>query len=164
MGTSQESLITPEIKAMLDQETVYPGKEMVDATAIRRYAAAIGELDPLYLDEEYAKKTIYGGIIAPPTFVFDVSNNIFGDVGEDGREKGRVTLPGLRVARGGNEWQFFEPVRPGDVIDRKRKIAEIYEKAGRKAGNIVFVVTETSCTNHKGQLLGINRETLMFFK
>lgn len=161
---SEESLITPEIRAMMGQEVESPGQEVVDTTAIRRYAAAIGDLDPLYLDEEYARKTSYGGIVAPPTFVFDVSNNIFTEVGEDGREKGRVTLPGLRVARGGNEWQFFEPARPGDVINRKRKIAEIYEREGRRAGKILFVVTETSYTNQRGQLLGINRETLMFFK
>ncbi|MBI2907376.1 MAG: MaoC family dehydratase N-terminal domain-containing protein [Chloroflexi bacterium] len=161
---TEGSLITPEIQAMLGQETVSQGRETADRTAIRRYAAAIGDLNPLYLDEEYAKKTSYGGIVAPPTFVFDMSGDIFSPVNEDGRDVARITLPGLRIARGGNEYQFFEPVRPGDVINKRRKIAEIYEKEGKKTGKILFVVSETSYTNQKGQLLGINRETLMFFK
>jgi len=33
---------------------------------IRRFAQAIDDPNPLYYDEEYAKKTIYKGIIAPP--------------------------------------------------------------------------------------------------
>lgn len=161
---AEESLITPEIRAMLGQEALSPGQETADRTAIRRYAAAIGDLNPLYLDEEYAKKTSYGGIVAPPTFVFDVSSNIFSEVGEDGRDKARISIPGLRVARGGNDWQFFEPVRLGDVVSRRRKIVDIYERPGKKAGTILFVISETTYTNQKGQLLGISRETLMFFR
>lgn len=160
----EETLITPEIRQMLGQQAVSPGKEVVDVSIIRRYAASIGDLNPLYLDERYARESSYGGIIAPPQFVFDVSNNIFSDVGDDGRDTARVSIPGFRVARAGNEFEFFEPVRPGDVINKKRRIAEMYEKEGKKAGKILFVISETSYTNQKGTLLGLNRETLMFFK
>ena len=47
-----ESLMTPEIKAMLGQETYFPGKEVVDKSSIRRYAQAIADLNPLYLEED----------------------------------------------------------------------------------------------------------------
>jgi len=57
---------------MLGKEEYFPGREVVDISSIRRYAQAISDLNPLYLDEEYAKKSEYGGIIAPPTFIFDV--------------------------------------------------------------------------------------------
>jgi acyl dehydratase len=33
---------------------------------IQAYARAIGDLNPLYFDEEYAKQTAIGGLIAPP--------------------------------------------------------------------------------------------------
>lgn len=160
----EESLITPEIKAMIGQEVDFPGAEIIEKSSIRRYAQAISDLNPLYLDEEYAKKTEYGGIIAPPTFIFDVSHNIFNEVGEDGRALARVSIPGLKLARGGNEYQFFQPARPGDVVHQKRKIIDIYERPSKAVGKIMFIIYDIIYTNQEGKLLGINRETLMFFK
>ena len=160
----EQSLITPEIRAMLGQEEYSPGKEVIDRSSIRRYAQAISDLNPLYLDQEYAKRSEYGGIIAPPTFIFDVSHDIFADIGEDGRDLSRVTIPGMKAVRGGNEYQFLEPARPGDTVNRKRKIIDIYEKEGKSAGKILFVVYDTTYTNQKDKVLGICRETMMFLK
>lgn len=159
-----ESLMTPEIKAMKGQETYFPGKEVVDKSSIRRYAQAISDLNPLYLDEEYARNSEYGGIVAPPTFIFDVSHDIFAEVGDDGRDLSRVAIPGMSAVRGGNEYQFLEPVRPGDVVNRRRKITEVYEKEGKKAGRILFVTYEITYTNQNGSVLGMCRETMMFLK
>ena len=44
---------------MLGQEEYVPGKEVIDMSIIRRYAQAISDLNPLYLDEAYAKKSEY---------------------------------------------------------------------------------------------------------
>jgi len=115
---AEETLITPEIRAMLGKEEYFPGREVVDISSIRRYAQAISDLNPLYLDEEYAKKSEYGGIIAPPTFIFDVSHDISTEIGEDGRDLSRVTIQGMNALRGGNEYRFLEPARPGDIVNR----------------------------------------------
>ena len=40
----------------------------VEKSAVRKFAEAIGDSNPLYVDEEAAKGSRYGGIIAPPTF------------------------------------------------------------------------------------------------
>ena len=160
----KDSLITPEIKAMIGQEVYFGGTEVIDRSSIRRYAQAILDLNPLYLDEEYAKETPYGGIIAPPTFIFEVSNNIFSEVGEDGRDLSRIILPGFKLARGGNEYEIFQPARPGDIVNLRRKIIDIYEKDSQAVGKIIFVIYDMTYSNHEGKLLGVNRETLMFFK
>lgn len=161
---AEESLITPEIRDMLGREEYFPGKERIDRTSIRRYAQAISDLNPLYLDEEYAQKSEYGGIIPPPTYIFDVSHDIFTDTGEDGRDLSRITIPGMTPVRGGNEYQFFAPARVGDVVNVKRKILDIYEKEGKKAGKILFIIYEMTYTNQEGTLLATNRETMLFLK
>jgi len=161
---AEESLITPEVEAMMGQEVVFTGKEVVDKNSIRRYAQAIADLNPLYLDEEYAEKSKYGGIIAPPTYVFDVATDIFAEVGEDGRDLSRISVPGLKVVRGVNEYEIFEPVRPGDIISKTRKITSIYEKESKKAGKLLFIDYETTYTNQKKRVLGKARETMMFLK
>lgn len=160
---SEESLLTAEIKAMVGEEAELPVLEEIGKTSIIRYAHAISDLNPLYFDEEYAKKTEFGGVIAPPTYIFDVVSADT-ETGDDGRDLTRIALPGFRVARGGNEYQFFEPVRPGDVISRKRKIIDVFERDSKKVGKIIFIVYDTTYTNQEGKLLSINRETLMFFR
>ena len=117
----------------------------------------------MYCDEAYAKKTEYGGIIAPSTFLFDVNNNSFAEVDENGRDVKRISVPGLQGVRSGNEYQFLEPVRPGYVINQKRKIMDVYERPSKTYGKIIFVVYDTDYYNQDGKLLGINRETLMYF-
>ena len=115
---TEETLITSEIEEMKGRSEFFVGKELVKRSAIRRYDQAISDLNPLYLDEEYAKKSEYGGIIAPPTFIFDVSHDIFTEIGEDGRDLSRVTIQGMNALRGGNEYRFLEPARPGDIVNR----------------------------------------------
>jgi acyl dehydratase len=85
-------------------------------------------------------------------------------VGEDGRELSKVAIPGLKLTRGGNEYQFFQPARPGDIVHQKRKIIDIYERPSKAVGKIMFIVYEITYTNQEDKLLGINRETLMFFR
>ena len=160
----KESLMTEEIKAMIGREVDFPGAEVIDRSSIRRYAQAISDLNPLYIDEEYAKKSSHGGIIAPRTFIFDVSHDIFSEIGEDGRDLSRITIPGLRLARGGNEYTFLEPARVGDIINQRRKILDIYEKESKTLGRILFVVYQIKYTNQTGKLLGMNTEYIMFFK
>lgn len=159
----EDSLLTPDIKAMVGLETNLPNLESIDKTTIIRYVQAISDLNPLYIDEEYAKETDYGGIIAPPTFIFDVIPAAT-EIGDDGRDVTRIALPGFKVARGGNEYQFLEPARPGDVIIRRRKIVDVFERDSKKVGKIIVIVYDTTYSNQDARVLGINRETLLFFK
>ncbi len=160
----KESLITSEVKAMIGTEKTFSSPEEVGRATIRRFAVAIGDPNPLYWDEEFAKKTRYGGIIAPPTMIFELNHNLADEISEeDGGYSDKILLPPplTRFVRGGNEYELFQPVRPTDKIKFRRKISQIHEKEG-KGGNLVFVIIEITYTNQKGELLGINRETFIF--
>jgi len=161
---SEGSLITPEIKAMVGKEEVFSSPEEIGRATIRKFAAAMGDTNPLYWDDEFAKTTRYGVMISPPTMVFELNHNLRGGVSEeDGGYLDKVTMPPplTRFIRGGNEYFFFKPVRPDDKITVKRKISNIYEKKG-KAGTLVFVIIDFTYNNQEGELLGTNRETLIF--
>lgn len=43
-------------------------KNVVERGLVKRFAEAIGDVNPLYLDEEVGKASRYGTNIAPPTF------------------------------------------------------------------------------------------------
>ena len=49
-------------------ERSQPVVNLVERGAVRKFAEAIGDPNPLYVDEEAAKKSRYAGLIAPPTF------------------------------------------------------------------------------------------------
>lgn len=139
----------------------------VTATTIRRFARAIGDPDPVYFDEEYARTTKWGGIIAPPTFFFALG--YYDDapgtaLREDGRPIGTeidVPLPANQTVGGASAVEFGEPMRPGDVITVRKKVVDVYCKSG-KSGLLFFTVVETTFTNQKGDLVA--RETARFIE
>ena len=137
-----------------------PGwNEDVTATGIRNWAIVNTDLNALWLDEEYAKTTRWGGIIAPPLFIISVHEGQPHGIAItiDARESG---VPFDQSFNGGSEWEFFEPARPGDKIRYTIKLADISEKKGRRA-DLTFVKSEITYTNQKGQLIAIGRGTVI---
>jgi acyl dehydratase len=142
----------------LEYDTSWIGKEFdrytyqVTKEEIVEFAQAIGETNPLYTDEAYAKTTPYGGLIAPPTF-----SVVF---------RSRANMPdlqlnyGKRGFDGGKECLFYTLVRPGDIITGVDRIAEVYEKTGR-SGSMIFIVRESALTNQRGEKVAIIRQSLI---
>jgi acyl dehydratase len=121
----------------------------VERGAIRRFAEAIGDENPLFNSERDARKTRFGGMIAPPTFCRSLMAPMV-DV--------QLNMTSFRGLDGGSDWEYFEPIRPGDRITVQTKIADLRESEGR-LGPMVFITTETTYTNQFGQLCAIQRST-----
>ncbi len=140
--------VTDEVRKQIGK-AAEPRTYEVERGAIRRFADAIGDSNPLYSNEVEARKTRFGGVIAPPTFYRSMMA-AFPEV--------KIDIPGNRGLDGGSDWEFFEPVRPGDRITVQSKIADIRESEGR-LGPMVFTTIETSYTNQLGQLCALQRST-----
>ena len=117
------------------------GTHEVTKENIIAYARAVGETNPLYLDEEAAKASPYGTIIAPPLFYNMMSLR----PGLDPKVK--FGTSGLYA---GSHAEFLEPIRAGDTISAKTQVADVYAKTGR-TGTMVFTVRRTTYTNQKGE-------------
>ena len=81
----------------------------------QRYARAVGDLDPIYFDEEAARDAGYDGLVAPPTFVGHAVVE-GGDARRPPRgrplDRPRPQASASRVSRtmfGGEEWEFHRP-------------------------------------------------------
>jgi len=161
-----DASISAEARAVIGKQASPQACE-VTKTAIRRFAQAIGDPNPVYTDEEYARTTQWGGIIAPPTFIFTLG--YYDDspgvrLREDGRPIGGeidVPLPVSRTVGGASSVEFGEPIRPGDVITVRKRIADVYSKEGR-SGLLYFTVVETTCINQRGELVA--REKASFIE
>ena len=156
-----ESYITEEMRAALGKERDKRVSFPVDKSAIRQWAIAINWPEPpdrLYWDEEYAKKTRFGGIIAPPyfnPFAYHVDEERMQGASTSGLRSGEL---GTSTMNGGGEAEYFAPIRPGDVITSVSKIVEYRERQGR-LGLMLFTTTETRWTNQKGELVRVYRGT-----
>lgn len=152
----QESLITEEMRAEIGVESP-PRSFVVEAGHIRHFAMAIEDPNPIYTDEVYARNTPYGTIIAPPTFfraagyALPARTSSRSEDQQPARRAAAGPTGGLGLD-GGSEWEFHQPVRPGDVITAVSKLVDIQERQGR-AGPMIIRRTETTYTNQFGQLV-----------
>lgn len=160
----EESLITPEAKAMIGKQVglqtgiVYP-KEA------QRFAAAVGDLNPLYFDDETARAQGYRGVIAPPMFLSQILQGVtrLDAVREDGvpLEGGSdIPLRAERLMAGGEDYEFLAPIYPGDSITAQTHIQNIEEKSGR-SGRFVLITRETQYTNQDGTVVAKGRFSLI---
>ncbi len=117
------------------------GKHEVTKEKIANFAKAIGETNPLYLDEEVAKAGPHGAIIAPPAYYTSIQL----EEGPDPNVKfGNISF------NASQHCEFFEPMREGDNISAKTQVARVYAKTGR-TGAMVFAVRKTTFTNQHGR-------------
>ena len=66
-----QSLITDSMRKAIGTESAALTVD-IEAGAIRKFAEAIEDSNPLYRDEAAARHSLHGGIIAPPTFLRSV--------------------------------------------------------------------------------------------
>src|SRR5262245_59769006 len=97
--------------------------------AIYHLALAIGDLSPLYTDEEYAKKTRWGSLISPPIILN--SMDTLRAVGSAGLPEG---LPGVHSIWTGSLYEWERPVKLGDKIHSKSYLKEICERESKFGG------------------------------
>lgn len=125
----------------------------VESSHIMMFARSIGDPNPIYSDEEYAKKSEVGGIIAPPTFPqasaqFDPDYVLRPKIGEPWFGSGK-NATGVTAAPGGGgggggglhasqKFEFKRPIRAGDVLTVKAKPGNTWEKEGKKGGKLLF--------------------------
>ena len=121
----------------------------VEKGAIIRFAQAIEDPNPLWNDEGSARQTRFGGVIAPPTFLRSAPVQ---------RPELPFPMPFERLLDGGSEWEYFEPVRPGDRIATVARIEDLSERAGR-LGPMIFMVTRITYTNQFDQVVATQLST-----
>ena len=150
---ANKSLIPPEAKDMIGAETPLGEPLEIEKGAVLRLAQAIQDSNPLYTDEEAAKRSRYGKLLVPATF-FDY--NV--PSGDEREITWKIPLPVENRVRGEDEIELLHPIYVGDTIRAKSKILDIYEREG-KSGKMVFHIAETEYRNQDGIVVMKHRIT-----
>jgi hypothetical protein len=151
--------LTEPIRAMIGLETdLQLAFDPVERGAVRRYAQAIMETDPIYMWDEAVAGTRYRRPVAPPLFPNAMLRLPYGDRdlvqerAEDPHFDGAVGnstlgLPPLPLENspmlnGGSEVELFRLAEHGEQIWIKSRYLDIYERQTSK-GTMLMVVIET---------------------
>ncbi len=128
---------------------------------IRLFSQAIGETNPIHFDENYAKSTRYGTIIAPPLFcqMFTFEDVPPDRLPSDGSPiEIDVPIPAQRTVGGASSYEISQPVRAGDQIIVKSTLKDVFTKQGR-SGKLYFVVVETEFSNQENEPVAKEKAT-----
>jgi N-terminal half of MaoC dehydratase len=110
----------------------------VEAGHLKRFADAIGDQNPRWLQE------------APPTFLVALAPTSMHLA--EAEEYGKGWL------NGGNRFEYVEPVKVGDRITATQRVADVYEKSG-SSGSLLFIIFETEYVNQHGRTVARLRGT-----
>jgi acyl dehydratase len=138
--------------------------EPVSMRHIKEYLAGTGDWNPLHWDEEVARASRHGQVVAPALMFQAVCRDIVpeptllsdgqhADLGVEG-VTGRTVLAGQEIELG-------EPVHVGDVLTLRERLLGIEEKQGR-SGPLVIVTTEETYTSEPDVFVARTVTTRMF--
>lgn len=160
-----------ELQAAIGKETpLVEGPDEVNKAMIRHWCEAMENGNPLYTDEEYAKKSNYGGIIAPPEMVQayilgplwpkkELPESPVDSVLKKLDEAGYKAVIATNTAQ-----EYFRPLYLGDRVSYKSKFISISPEKTTRVGKGYFVTWEYTYINQKGELICKQPFTVLKFK
>ena len=139
----------------------------VEPGHIMMFARAVGDPNPVYYDEDYAKSTEVGGIIAPPTFVqasaqYDPDYRLRPKIGEPWFGSGKEPTGVVRdpaASSGGTglhaeqHFEYHRPLRAGETLTVVNVPGRTWEKEGRRSGLLKFSETVIEYRGEDGELV-----------
>lgn len=111
----------------------------VEGGAVKKFAEAIGDAHPIYLDRGYAEGTTYGKNIAPPTFP---------TVFEYGKIEG-LELQRAGLIHGEQQYRYERPLFVGEELRCWLEVEDYREKQG-SVGKLGFLAIKSSGESPSG--------------
>jgi len=133
---------------MLDKNDIGKVFEPITASVekgrLSRFAKAIGEKNPIYLDDATAKSAGYDDLPVPPTFLFCLKMDV--DNPFENYESLGVSLEKLLHAN--QSFEYFGTAVAGDILTFNSVVEDIYIKKG---GELEFLIEKTNVINQRDE-------------
>ncbi len=151
-GHSGDGKITPEMMATARDRLNKPIKgkawtALASQDTIRHAAMAVGDDNPLYIDRDYAEKSHFGSLVAPPMFPYAATSA--------SAATGGMGFPGIFTLHAEDVWEFPKPVKEGDLLDTTITLTGVEERDSKWGGRAVHQHTEFKFTNQRGEVPAI---------
>ena len=158
------SLLTPALRARIGEERTFVAPDELGRAAIRYFALAVGDLNPLYLDDQVARAHGHPSVIAPPTLLVETNQFVPGARDEHGYlgQMFDLDVPGTRQIRGSNAYEFLRPLLPTDRVTITWRLESITERTSSKGVEMLVAISVATYTNQDGETLGRNTESIIY--
>jgi acyl dehydratase len=122
--------------------------------AFQDWAAAVGDLNPLYFDADVARSAGHRDVVMPPMFLSQVTSRVrfLAELRPDGIPHSNtfgLPLPERRMAAA-EETEFCAALYPGDYLTATRRLAGVEQKHGR-SGDFALVTLEIAYHDEAGR-------------
>ena len=117
---------------------------LVERGRLRSFAKAIGETDPVYIEEASAQAAGHPSLPVPPTFLFCLEMEKPDPFGWFAK----VGLELSRILHGEQLFTYHAMAYAGDTLRFEPRVTDMYDKKG---GALEFLVTDTRVCNQRGQ-------------
>ena len=148
------------------------GRDPVNVPMIRHLTDALGDRNPVYTDEEFAKNSVHGGIVAPATSlqVWTMAGLSPRSVEHDPGESAQSRLMGLLDGAGyigvvatNCEQTYHRYLRPGDLLTVTSEVESITGPKKTGLGEGYFVTTLQTYRDQHGEVVGEMRFRILKF-
>lgn len=121
--------------------------------SIKHFVDGIGDLNILYRDREYAKRTKYGCLIAPPNFLRCVRD----------AQPPEAVPSGVSGFYAGSEWEWFRPICEGDEFTwRTNSPSDVQLKPSKFAGKLLISYEKTELIRQGGEVVGMYKSWVIW--
>src|SRR5437773_8907424 len=103
------------------------GSATVAAEHVARFARALGDANPLYVDPETARRGPFGTIVAPPTYPIAFMAQALAGGADVFVELG---LNFMTLVHGEQEFEYTRTIQAGDTLSLTGRFAVLYEMTG----------------------------------
>lgn len=154
VALTDEAIAKQKSRLGMEIRLPQPPNEVATKDNIRNWAWGIGDANPLWLDEEYAKKTRWGCIIAPPTFLCT-----FGE-----GDPSSIGFAGLHFLWLEDLWEFYRPVALNDRVTVTAKFIKLEERPSKLAKRAVDQVAQSIFRNQAGEAMAKYERTVRAYE
>ena len=179
-STNDKSEFREKLDALIGKPTGGSGKatvapDPVNQPMIRHWAHALGDMNPVYLDPEFAERSRFGGIVSPPVML--QAWTMPAPKIEGIAERGGVPMemgknPATFIEEAGytgivatnSEFEIERYPRLGDVISATQVFEDISDEKKTSLGTGYFITWLSTYTDQNGEVLGRQRFRVFRFK
>src|SRR5246127_2155774 len=136
-----------ELRKLIDvpiEDSLEPWCYEASRDNIRHWAHGIGDDNPLWSEPGYAAATIYGRVLAPPSFIFTLNRSFSGYVGG---------LAGVHAMFAGIDVTWHKPMMLGDHFTTRAWLKDLVEHETRFAGRSIQQIYRCEFYNQNRELV-----------